>query len=207
MALRESRLLPVPSATQEMASSATMVWMPVRAVISLSKPSTRLPPPVMTIPLSEISATSSGGVRSSTPWTASRIRSTGSSKASSISVEEMVSVLGRPVSRQRPFTSMEVSSSLGNTQPICIFIISAVRSPTSTLCLRRIYLTMASLNWSPATLMEADSTTPLREITAISVVPPPISTTMWPSGLAMSMPAPIAAATGSSIRYTRRAPA
>ena len=116
-------------------------------------------------------------------------------------------VRGRPVSMQRPLISRLVSSSLGKTQPISIFISSAVRSPMSRLCLRRIYLTMASLNWSPATLMEADSTTPLREMTAISLVPPPISTTMWPSGLAMSMPAPMAAATGSSMRYTRRAPA
>ena len=161
----------------------------------------------MTMPLLEMSATSSGGVRSSTPWTASRIRSTGSSNASSISVEVTVMTLGRPVIRQRPLISMDVSCSLGNTQPISIFISSAVRSPTSTLCLRRIYLTMDSLNWSPATLMEALSTTPLREMTAMSLVPPPMSTTMWPSGLAMSMPAPMAAATGSSMRYTRRAPA
>ena len=68
------------------------------------------------------------------------------------------------------------------------------------LCLRRIYLTTDSLNWSPATLMEADSTTPERLMTAMSLVPPPISTTMWPSGLVMSMPAPMAAATGSSMR-------
>ena len=34
--------------------------------------------------------------------------------------------------------------------------------------MRRIYLMTASLNWSPATLMEADSTTPDREMTAMS---------------------------------------
>ena len=66
--------------------------------------------------------------------------------------------------------------------------------------MRRIYFTMDSLSWSPAILMEADSTTPLREMTAMSAVPPPMSTTMWPSGLVMSMPAPMAAATGSSMR-------
>ncbi len=55
--------------------------------------------------------------------------------------------------------------------------------------------------------MEADSTTPDSEITAISVVPPPTSTIRCPSGLAISIPAPMAAATGSSIRYTLRAPA
>ena len=148
----------------------------------------------------QMSATSSGGVRSSTEWMASMIRSTGSSKASIISVELTVTTLGRPVSRQRPFTSMVSSSSLGKTQPICFFISSAVRSPTSRLCLRRMYLTTASFSWSPAILMEVDSTMPDREMTAMSVVPPPMSTIMWPSGLAMSMPAPMAAATGSSIR-------
>ena len=90
---------------------------------------------------------------------------------------------------------------------IDIFSSSAVRSPMSTLYLRRMYLMMASSNLSPPVLMEADSTTPDREMTAISAVPPPMSTTMWPSGLAMSIPAPMAAATGSSIRNTLRAPA
>ena len=131
---------------------------------------------------------------------ASIIRSTGSSKASIISVELTVTTLGRPVRRHRPLTSMVSSSSLGKTQPICFFISSAVRSPTSRLCLRRIYFTTASLSWSPAILMEADSTTPEREMTAMSAVPPPISTTMCPSGWVMSMPAPMAAATGSSMR-------
>ena len=45
------------------------------------------------------------------------------------------------------------------------------------------------------------------EITAISVVPPPISTTKWPRGCIISIPAPSAAAMGSSTRYTLRAPA
>ena len=200
MAFRESRLLPVPSATHWMAFSATMAWMPVRAVTSLSKPRTKLPPPVMTMPLFEISATSSGGVFSSTRWTSSMMRSTGSSKASSISADETEMSSGRPVIRLLPLTSMVISSSGGKTQPICIFICSAVRSPTSRLCLRRIYLTTASLNWSPAILMEDDSTTPESEMTAISDVPPPMSMIMWPSGWVMSIPAPMAAATGSSMR-------
>ena len=42
---------------------------------------------------------------------------------------------------------------------------------------------------------------------AISVVPPPISTIKCPLGWNRSIPAPIAAATGSSIRYTSLAPA
>ena len=44
------------------------------------------------------------------------------------------------------------------------------------------------------------------DITAISVVPPPMSTTMFPHGLDISIPAPIAAAIGSSIKYTFLAP-
>src|SRR5207247_460071 len=44
-------------------------------------------------------------------------------------------------------------------------------------------------------------------MTATSVVPPPMSTTMLPCGSATGSPAPIAAAIGSSIRYTPRAPA
>ena len=42
--------------------------------------------------------------------------------------------------------------------------------------------------------------------TATSVVPPPISTTIEPVGSVTGSPAPIAAAIGSSIRNTRRAP-
>ena len=44
------------------------------------------------------------------------------------------------------------------------------------------------------------TTVPPREITAISDVPPPISTIILPQGFEISIPAPIAAATGSSIR-------
>ena len=48
---------------------------------------------------------------------------------------------------------------------------------------------------------------PPSEITATSVVPPPTSTTMLPAGSCTGSPAPIAAAIGSSMMYTRRAPA
>ena len=66
---------------------------------------------------------------------------------------------------------------------------------------------MASSKWLPASLMEEEFATPFMVSTAISVVPPPISTTKCPLGPLMSRPAPSAAAKGSSIRYTRRAPA
>ena len=48
---------------------------------------------------------------------------------------------------------------------------------------------------------------PPSAITATSLVPPPMSTTMFPVGSAIGMPAPIAAAIGSSISCTLRAPA
>ena len=51
------------------------------------------------------------------------------------------------------------------------------------------------------------TTVPFKEITAISAVPPPISTIIFPHGLEISIPAPIAAATGSSIIETSLAPA
>ena len=51
---------------------------------------------------------------------------------------------------------------------------------------------------SPAILIVSLVTTPFSDMTAISVVPPPISTTYLPIGLLISNPIPIAAATGSS---------
>jgi hypothetical protein len=65
---------------------------------------------------------------------------------------------------------------------------------------------MASSNVSPAIFMDLLLTIPQREITAISVVPPPTSTTILPYALVISSPAPIAAAMGSSIIYTSFAP-
>ena len=50
-------------------------------------------------------------------------------------------------------------------------------------------------------------TDPAMEMTATSVVPPPMSTTRLPNGLVTSIPAPIAAAIGSSTRNTSLAPA
>ena len=51
------------------------------------------------------------------------------------------------------------------------------------------------------------ATTPPSEITAISAVPPPTSTTMFPTGSWMGRPAPMAAAIGCSMRKEADAPA
>src|SRR6266540_792550 len=54
---------------------------------------------------------------------------------------------------------------------------------------------------------DCETTIAPSEITATSLVPPPTSTTMLPLGPPISSPPPIAAAIGSSIRVTSRAPA
>ena len=64
-----------------------------------------------------------------------------------------------------------------------------------------------SSNLSPPTRTDVEYTIPPSEITPTSVVPPPISTTIEPVASSTGRPAPIAAAIGSSIRYTCDAPA
>ena len=66
---------------------------------------------------------------------------------------------------------------------------------------------MASSIFCPAVRTEQLVTTPFIDSTAISDVPPPISTTIEPDASSTGSPAPMAAATGSSTRCTERAPA
>ena len=88
--------------------------------------------------------------------------------------------------------------------PTWILIRSAILSLTFTLCWRLIYSWMSAVRSSPAVRMELLLTIPPKEITAISVLPPPISTIILPSGASTSIPIPIAAAMGSKIKYTSR---
>lgn len=60
---------------------------------------------------------------------------------------------------------------------------------------------------SPATRIDWAVTIPPSEITATSVVPPPMSTTMFPVASWTGRPEPMAAAMGSSMMCTWRAPA
>jgi len=72
------------------------------------------------------------------------------------------------------------------------------------------FLPKVMMAWSissPPMRIDWEVTIPPSEITATSVVPPPMSTTMFPVGSLTGRPAPIAAAMGSSMMYTRRAPA
>ena len=70
----------------------------------------------------------------------------------------------------------------------------------SRLYLLRMYCTMASSISSPATRREREVTTPPMERMATSVVPPPMSTTMFPTLSSTGRPAPRAAATGSATK-------
>ena len=59
---------------------------------------------------------------------------------------------------------------------------------------------MAASMSKPPQRMARDDTTPPSEMTAVSEVPPPTSTTMLPTGSWMGSPAPMAAAMGCSMR-------
>ena len=189
-------------ATQEIGSSAVTQRIPVLSSTALSRPEISEPPPVSTIPLSEISLQSSGGVCSKTWKMASTIAVTHSDIALYISFELTSISVGKPETISPPFTVSLLSGVSAQAVPKITFKFSAVLSPMLILWFLRIYLTMASSNLSPATLIDVLTTIPPNEITATSVVPPPISTTIEPQGLEISSPAPKAAATGSSIINT-----
>ena len=88
---------------------------------------------------------------------------------------------GRPFNRFRPLISMDSSpSSKGQAEPIWILISSAVRSPISRLYFFLMKLMMEESNSSPPTRTDLEATMPPKEITATSLVPPPMSTTMEP---------------------------
>ena len=137
------------------------------------------------------------------------ICATGSARASAICLWEILISFGKPVIKSRPFTLIldPSPSSGGQAEPISFFILSAVVSPIASLWVVLIYSIIDSSNLSPPALTDVALTTPPNDNTATSDVPPPISTTIDPVGSATGNPAPIAAATGSSIKYTLRAPA
>ena len=158
------------------------------------------PPPDITMPLSMMSELSSGGVCSRTRRTAVTSCWRGASIASITSELVIGIVRGRPAMRSRPRTSICSSRSSGSAVPIWIFTSSAVRSPIIRLYFLRMYVAMCSSNLLPPTRRDVDTTIPPRAITAISLVPPPMSMTMFPDGPLIGTFAPIAAARGSSIR-------
>ena len=82
---------------------------------------------------------------------------------------------------------------------MAILISSAVRSPSIR---EYSFLAKVMIAWSsssPPTRIDWLVTMPPSEMMATSVVPPPMSTTMFPVGSCTGSPAPIAAAIGSSM--------
>jgi hypothetical protein len=69
------------------------------------------------------------------------------------------------------------------------------------------YEAIDSSNLLPPTRRLLNTTMPPRAMTAISDVPPPMSMIMFPDGPLIGTFAPMAAASGSSIRYASFAPA
>ena len=185
---------------------AILTLIPVFSSISLSNPSINEPPPVINIPFSIISAANSGGVFSNTDFTLSTIIDTGSINASLNSSVEIITSPGKPAIKFLPLIVVDMFLDPLNTDPTLTFKSSEVFSPIRSLYFILTYLVIASSNLSPATFIDCLITIPPNEITAISVVPPPMSIIICPSGFVISNPAPIAAANGSSIRLTFLAP-
>ena len=115
-------------------------------------------------------------------------------------------VCGNPVTKSRPRTSNVLSEAPLIAEPISNLICSAVRSPINNLYLSLTNLIISASITSPAIFNDELVTMSPKDNTAISVVPPPISITIFPVGLLISRPAPIAATFGSSSINTFLAP-
>ena len=100
----------------------------------------------------------------------------------------------------RPRTSADTSCGSSHAEPTSSLSSSAVCWPMRSLYSFLMWPMIASSISSPPTRMDWETTMPPREMTATSVVPPPMSTIMFPVGSETGRPAPIAAAIGSSMR-------
>ena len=154
-----------------------------------------------------MSASTSGGVCSNTSLTVSTIVSTCPDTASRTSASVITTSRGKPVTASRPRATSSLTDSEWVIEASAILASSAVFSPTWTLNWSRMYDIIEELRWSPATRRFRDTTKPFSEITAMSVVPPPMSIIMLPTAFAIGNLAPMAAAIGSSISSTSLAPA
>ena len=124
-----SKACPPPLATQVNGSSATITGMPVEFEINLSKSLNSAPPPVKTMPLSAISAASSGGDSSKAFRIALTIPYYGSFIASKICSLFIEIVSGIPSAKFLPVIDISIFSDSAVAHPIVYFIFSAVDSP------------------------------------------------------------------------------
>ena len=89
---------------------------------------------------------------------------------------------------------------MAQAEPTVSLTLSAEMTPIMRLWFLRKWLTTASSISSPAMRKEVALTMPAKESTAISVVPPPISTMREPRGSVTGKSQPTPAAMGSGIR-------
>ena len=103
------------------------------------------------------------------------------SRSASYASSEVTSIsTGSPVEISLPFMVIYSTVGFGYMHPIFILTSSAVLSPITTFLFFFMYFTIDSSNLSPAILSDVLLTDPPSEITAISAVPPPISTIILP---------------------------
>ncbi|CCY72102.1 unknown [Clostridium sp. CAG:921] len=164
-------------------------------------------PPDSIIPVSIISAASSGGVTSRVFFITLNISFKDIYIASLTSVVVTTIVSGKPVVKFLPFILTFSSVIASVADPICFFTSSASPKPIITLNFFFINSTISLSSLSPAIFIEFETTIPPSDKTAISLVPPPISTIIAPSAFSTLIPAPIADAITSSIKNTSLAPA
>lgn len=96
--------------------------------------------------------------------------------------EPMAAAIGADLPIQEPTSNMVVDIGGGTTEVAVISLSGVVYSPMSILYLRLTWVMMDSSILSPPTRTEREYTMPESEMTATSVVPPPISTTMFDVG-------------------------
>src|SRR3990167_9520008 len=202
-----SKMTPVPRATAVSGSSATTTGTLSHSWRSASRPPSSAPPPTSTIPPRMMSDKISGGVVSSTSRTDSTSVSIDCDIASRMSESVSIASRGRPVIRSRPRMGASSCHAPSDTEPMAILTASAVFSPIKILNSERTYAMMSWFNFSPAMRRFFERTMPPRPSTAMSVLPPPMSTIIEPTASRMGRRTPSAAAMGSSIMCTSRAPA
>ena len=145
-------------------------------------PASKAPPPAKTSPRLITSAASSGGVLSNVIFIASIILFTESSIITLTCCEVTPVDRGKPVLLSRPPTSPAISCSSGQAEPSWILTSSAVFSPISRPKSRLKPKMTLLLISSPPMRTELAVTNPPSEITATSVVPPPMSTIIFALG-------------------------
>ena len=104
-------------------------WVPEEGSLSAARAGSDGSAPVRMMPLSMISAASSGGVSWNTSLIALIMSRSSREIARTISFVRISVVRGRPEIKSRPLISILSSSSSGSAEPICIFTSSAVFSP------------------------------------------------------------------------------